>query len=76
MMTIKAFGLVAEKINTAELQTDDFPDVQALLQWLFEAYPQLQSVKFSVAVNKQLAHAQSTLQNGSEIALLPPFSGG
>jgi molybdopterin converting factor small subunit len=36
----------------------------------------LQSVKFSVAVNKQLAHAQSTLQNGSEIALLPPFSGG
>jgi molybdopterin converting factor small subunit len=32
--------------------------------------------KILVSVNQEIAHEETTLQEGDEVALLPPFAGG
>lgn len=73
---IKAFGMVAEKIGTAELTMDHFQDSGSLLDALKLKFPELQSLKFSLAINKKLISAKQEIPENAEIALLPPFSGG
>lgn len=73
---IKAFGMVAEKIGTAELTMDHFQDSGSLLDALKLKFPELQSIKFSLAINKKLISAKQEIPENAEIALLPPFSGG
>ncbi|HSF55786.1 MAG TPA: MoaD/ThiS family protein [Algoriphagus sp.] len=73
---IKAFGMVAEKIGTAELTMDHFQDSGCLLDALKLKFPELQSLKFSLAINKKLISAKQEIPENAEIALLPPFSGG
>ena len=49
---------------------------EALKNQLFEQFPELKSMKFSLAVNKKMVLEDSVLASGAEVALLPPFSGG
>ncbi|MBS1949105.1 MAG: MoaD/ThiS family protein [Bacteroidetes bacterium] len=73
---IIAFGIIAEKIGGRELVCNGISDTGALRQWLANKYPGLNGLKFSIAVNRKLVHENCTFDNESEIALLPPFSGG
>lgn len=73
---IKAFGMVAEKIGTAELTMDHFQDSDALLDALNHKFPELKSIKFSFAINKKMISVKQEIPENAEIALLPPFSGG
>lgn len=74
--TIKSFGMVAEKLPASEIEFPYCKNTKELLIRLKEEYPHLQQLKFSIAVNKQLAQENIELQGNEEIALLPPFSGG
>jgi len=47
-----------------------------VLSYLLTAYPQLQTMEFTLAVNKQLIHGNTALKDDDTLALLPPFSGG
>jgi molybdopterin synthase sulfur carrier subunit len=76
MITIKAFGMVAEKIKTQEMELDNMPDTEVLKGYLFQQYPELKYTKFSIAVNKKQAVGKTMIPAGAEVALLPPFSGG
>jgi molybdopterin synthase sulfur carrier subunit len=74
---IKAFGMVAEKIGSTELILENMPqDTQQLMHVLFTQFPQLEGVKFAIAVDRKIVHGMTTISPGQEIALLPPFSGG
>ncbi len=74
---IKAFGMVAEKIGSSELSLEkDASDTRQILEWLFSRYPELNEVKFAIAVDRKIAHDNTPVFPHSEIALLPPFSGG
>jgi len=74
---IKAFGMVAEKIGSTELILENMPqDTQQLMHVLFTQFPQLEGVKFAIAVDRKIVHGMITISPGQEIALLPPFSGG
>lgn len=76
MIKIKAFGMIAEKIQTNELDLKYMPDTEVLLGYLHQQYPDLKHLKFSLAVNKKQAIGKTMIPLGAEIALLPPFSGG
>lgn len=76
MITLKAFGMVAEKINTQEMELENMPDTEVLRGYLFHQYPELKNTKFSIAVNKKQAIGKTMIPSGAEVALLPPFSGG
>lgn len=73
---IKAFGMVAEKIGSDSLEIENPGSTQNLRLQLFERFPDLKPVKFSLALNKKVIQGDSEIEAGMEIALLPPFSGG
>lgn len=73
---IKAFGLLAEKLQASEFEFPYHQDTEQLLNALKESHPELQSSKFSLAVDKNLVQENTGLNGNEEIALLPPFSGG
>lgn len=73
---IKAFGMLAEKLPASEFEFSYHENTEELLEGLKEEYPELQNLKFSLAVDKQLIQEKQHLNGNEEIALLPPFSGG
>lgn len=73
---IKAFGMVAEKIGETELVIDHSGDSSELLNALLVKFPELKTVKFTLAINKKIVSGNQGIPENAEIALLPPFSGG
>jgi molybdopterin synthase sulfur carrier subunit len=75
-LKIRYFGLIAEITNRSE-ETVAFSksSVSDLLELLFEKYPALKDKDFQVAQDLEIV-SKETLLLESEIALLPPFSGG
>lgn len=71
-----AFGMIAEKIKTNQLDLEYMPDTEVLLGYLYQQYPDLQHIKFSIALNKKMVIGKTFIPLGAELALLPPFSGG
>lgn len=73
---IKAFGIVAEKIGLSELAMDHSGNSTELLDALLVKFPELKTVKFTLAINKKIMNGNQEIPEYAEIALLPPFSGG
>lgn len=77
-ITIKYFGVVAEEAGKTEevleLNSEDF-DVESLKDHCFSKYSLTDTQSVQVAVNQNLG-ATGELQDGDEVAFLPPFSGG
>lgn len=74
--TIKTFGILSEKLPTSEFEFPFHGNSEELLEALKDKYPELESLDFSIAIDKQIIHEQTVLEGEEEIALLPPFSGG
>jgi molybdopterin synthase catalytic subunit len=82
-MTIKLFGMMKSLANN---QSDLAVTLKAghavrdLVQTLQVSYPQIgeliQKKKVLVSVNQEIAHEDTVIKDGDEIALLPPFAGG
>lgn len=68
--------MVAEKLGRAELSVDRCKDTEAQIEALLGQFPELKSVKFSLAINKKLVSSKQEIPEHAELALLPPFSGG
>jgi len=75
-ISIVAFGVAAEKMKTNSVRVENIDDIDALKICLSNAYPELNELKISIAVNKKIVHENMLLNDGDEVALLPPFSGG
>ncbi|RZS97353.1 MoaD/ThiS family protein [Cecembia calidifontis] len=73
---VLAFGMIAEKIQSNEIELEGIPSTDVLKGYLFQQYPALKDTKFGIAVNRKQVSGDSPIPNGAEIALLPPFSGG
>lgn len=73
---IKAFGMVAEKIGKSEMTLDHTGDSAELLAALLVKFPELKTLKFTLAINKKIVNGNQEIPENAEIALLPPFSGG
>lgn len=73
---LRAFGLLAERLGCAELDWPLPPDTDTLKAQLLQAYPTLQQLRFSVAVDRRIVQENTPLSPRQEVALMPPFSGG
>ena len=69
------FGMLAD-IAGNSVSADDVTDTDSLVKALHKDYPALKNVKYVIAVNKQVINSNTLLNENSEVALLPPFSGG
>ncbi len=75
-LNIKYFGLIAEITECGEeIIGFSKSSISELLDVLFERYPALKDKDFQVAQNHEIVTGDATITE-SEIALLPPFSGG
>jgi molybdopterin converting factor small subunit len=75
-ITILTFGMVASATGTSAIKAPACEHTHALKEWLFNTYPSLKTMKFSIAVDKKVVHNNTPLTAHSEVALLPPYSGG
>jgi molybdopterin converting factor subunit 1 len=76
---IKAFGISREIIGSKilEMELPEGYPVSDFKKDLFLKYPALLDLRsLYVAVNNEYASEESVLQEGDEIALIPPVSGG
>jgi molybdopterin converting factor small subunit len=51
-------------------------NTRELNEKLIEIYPALQTIKYSIALNRKIVRENTELKNEDTVAILPPFSGG
>lgn len=73
---ILAFGKIEEIVGKKEFIFNGAGDTDSLRQALAQQHPGLRGFKFAIAVDKIIVTGNVCLNEGSEVALLPPFSGG
>ncbi len=73
---ILLFGQLKEILNADFIEMKDVGDSDILMEKLKGKFPALTDISFRVAVDKNLISENIVLSESSEIALLPPFSGG
>ena len=76
-MSIKIilFGKLSD-IAGSTVAVDNVSDTDSLVNALHKDYPALMNTRYVIAVDKQVIKENTTLNNNSTVALLPPFSGG
>jgi molybdopterin synthase catalytic subunit/molybdopterin converting factor small subunit len=83
MITLKLFGLLktmAGNQSDVSLSLNGGRTVADLVALLEQQYPDMaeliQKRKVLVSVNHEIAHPDAVINDGDEVALLPPFAGG
>jgi len=83
MITVKLFGMtksLAGNQSVLSLALANGQSVKNLVELVNKRYPTIGELihkkKILVSVNQEIAHEDMKVQEGDEIALLPPFSGG
>ncbi len=73
---ILVFGGLVDIVGEHSFYIKDVSDTNTLLDTLNEKFPLLRDRKFVVSVDKKITTENTEIHPASEIALLPPFSGG
>ena len=83
MVTIRLFGMtksLAGNQDSLALAMVNGLRVKDLVELLEVGYPMIGELihkkKVLVSVNQEIAHEETEVRDGDEIALLPPFAGG
>jgi molybdopterin synthase sulfur carrier subunit len=76
MNSILLFGPLKEIIGKSRLEWANISDTDSLQRKLIQEFPQLETMQFVMAVDRKIIAENISLNPQSEIALLPPYSGG
>ena len=83
MITVKLFGMtksLADNQSALSLELTAGRSVKDLVELINARYPMIGELihkkKVLVSVNHEIAHDDTGVREGDEIALLPPFAGG
>ncbi len=75
-INIKYFGVLAERTGCHEEQLSfESGKMSDVLELILKKHPALKITDFKMAQNRNIV-GEETAVDGTEIALLPPFSGG
>lgn len=76
-ITVKYFGWIAETVGTAEENVlVEKSSLNEFIDSVQSKFPILKNSSYRISYNLSLNHNNPLLQEGDEIAFLPPFSGG
>ncbi len=75
-MKVKVFGKLVEMLGSSELEFSQCADINSLKIELNQVYPSMSNIQFAIALNNKISTTNAELNEGDQIALLPPFSGG
>ncbi len=75
-VNIAIFGQLTDIITKDDLVIKDINDTNAIIEQLNKKYPALATIKYAIAVNKNMITNNTVLNDNDIVALMPPFSGG
>lgn len=70
------FGVLAEVTGVIMKHYREIASFDDLKKRLSDDFPELIHYTYRVAVNSQLSDSDMELNDGDEVALMPPFAGG
>ncbi len=73
---ILLFGSLVDVLGDKQIQLAQVKDTDTLRVELMSTYPSIRDLKFVISVDKKITVENTPIDTTSEIALLPPFSGG
>lgn len=83
MITVKLFGMTKSLAGNQSILTlalANGQSVKSVIELVNKRYPAIGELiskkKILVSVNQEIAHEDTKVQEGDEVALLPPFAGG
>jgi sulfur-carrier protein len=75
-MKVSFFGPLTDITGTSVTMLDGVVDTDDLHRRLLSQFPGLAGRTFAVSVDRRIVQGNTPLSQTSEVALLPPFSGG
>lgn len=75
-ITVLLFGNLAQIAGTSKLVLQDAVDTTAANDLLLSKFPDFKNKKYVIALNQKIVRDSQKLNNGDELAFLPPFAGG
>lgn len=75
-MKVLYFGVLSEIAGKSEEEMYFSGQISELKIRLNESYPDFRNQRFQVSLNQEIANDDQKVNEGDEIALLPPFTGG
>lgn len=75
-MTVQCYGIIREIIGAEIMVVEKVVNEEELRTQIYKRFPRLQKEPFTIAVNRRIISSSDIIPPDSEIALLPPFSGG
>ena len=75
-INISIFGQLTDIVIKDNLVMNDISDTNTLTDQLNKTYPALATIKYAIAVNKNIITNNTILNDNDTVALMPPFSGG
>lgn len=70
------FGQLTDIAGNNSMVLSDVADTDALLQAVNSLYPAMAGINYVIAVDKKIVRTNTVLNEKTQVALLPPFSGG
>lgn len=70
------FGILAEVAGTDSINVKDQPDLKHLTELVLKKFPEIRHYNYRISVNRVLIDGNPNLNDGDEVAFLPPFAGG
>ncbi len=75
-LKIILFGQLAEVSGSNTIAIENVSDTNALAVAVNKLYPAMANIKYVIAVDKKIVRENTLISATSNVALLPPFSGG
>jgi sulfur-carrier protein len=75
-VTVLFFGVLTEITGTGTKFYNDVRNLDDLKIRVADDYPEIVHYDFMVSLNNEIISENPVLNDGDEIALLPPFAGG
>lgn len=70
------FGQLTDIAGSEKILISDVSDTNGLLKAIEQQYPAMAGAKYIIAADKKVVSINTAINEKTEIALLPPFSGG
>lgn len=70
------FGVLAERAGRSEMSYEGVADTDSLEKRVSEEIEGLAEYSYILSVNRSVIKVNTVLNDGDEVAFLPPFAGG